>query len=248
MGTVEEIKEEIRDLTKGIDRLLELAKKDEAQYVISFGTAYQAWYSRAYKIVEGLAPERLDEFVGYYRSDRRRKRVDAGTYTIQDFINGFGATKDGFGKEKWNAINTVLIRVVNQSQILSALSSRVDGVLQDVRGHLFAELQDGELKAAAELLKISPRAAGALAGVVLERHLQQVAVNRNVSLGRKKATISNLNDALKQASVLDLPTWRKIQLLGDIRNLCCHQGSHEPSAEQVDELLLGVNTVVKSVF
>jgi hypothetical protein len=121
-------------------------------------------------------------------------------------------------------------------------------VLQDVTGHLFAELQDSELIAAVQLKKVSRRAAGALAGVVLERHLQRAAENHKISIRKKAPTISDLNDPLKQAGVYDVPMWRKIQLLADIRNLCSHQKTLEPTDEQVDELISGVNSVIKSVF
>ncbi len=141
-----------------------------------------------------------------------------------------------------------MIRILNQMQILVSLSSRIDSVLQDVTGHLFAELQDSELDAATQLKKISRRAAGALAGVVLERHLQRAAKNHKISIRKKAPTISDLNDPLKQAGVYDVPIWRKIQLLADIRNLCSHQKSAEPTDEQVEELIAGVNSVIKSVF
>ncbi len=121
-------------------------------------------------------------------------------------------------------------------------------MLQDVTGHLFAEIQDSELKAAIKLKKISKRAAGALAGVVLERHLQRVAVNHQISIPKKNPTIADLNDPLKGANIYDVPMWRKIQYLGDIRNLCSHQKDTEPTEEQVTELIDGVNAVIKNVF
>jgi hypothetical protein len=121
-------------------------------------------------------------------------------------------------------------------------------VLQDVKGHLFAELQDAELSAAAQLRKVSGRAAGALARVVLERHLQRTAANHKLTIGKKAPTISDLNNPLKQAGVYDVPTWRKIQFLADIGNLCSHQKESEPTDEQVGELISGVNSIVKGVF
>jgi hypothetical protein len=141
-----------------------------------------------------------------------------------------------------------MIRVVNQVQIIASLSSRIDSVLKDVTGHLFAELQDTELNAAMQLKKTSKRASGALAGVVLERHLQRVATNHGISTGKKNPTVSDLNDPLKSKGVYDTPMWRKIQLLADIRNLCSHQKSAEPTDEQVEQLISGVNSVIKSVF
>jgi hypothetical protein len=87
-----------------------------------------------------------------------------------------------------------------------------------------------------------------LAGVVLERHLQRAATNHGITIRKKAPTISDLNDPLKQAGAYDVPTWRKIQLLADIRNICSHEKGQDPTTEQIDELILGVNSIVKSVF
>ena len=87
-----------------------------------------------------------------------------------------------------------------------------------------------------------------VAGVVLERHLQRVAVNHKIPIRKKDPTIADLNDPLKKKGVYAVPMWRKIQLLADIRNDCAHQKTSEPTDEQVDELIAGVNSVIKSVF
>ena len=246
MGTKEQIKVELNALIESQGDLLALSKSNDD--IVSFGTKYQKWYSRAYKIVEALAPERLPEFVSYYLIDTKRKITDAGNYVLQDYIKGIGARTDHYNKPLWDTHNLAAIRVVNQLQILSSLSSRIDSVLQDVTGHLFAELQDAELIAATQLKKISNRAAGALAGVVLERHLQRTIDNHKISIGKKSPTISDMNDPLKKNGIYDTPVWRKIQLLADIRNLCSHQKTSEPTDEQVDELIAGVNSIVKTVF
>ena len=246
MGTSESVKKELKALLDKEKDLINLAKENEK--IIEFGTAYQSWYSRAYKLVESLAPERLVEFASYYLIDPKRKTTDVENYVIQDYIKGIGAITDRYNKPLWDTNNFTRIRIMNQMQIIASLSSRIDSVLQDVTGHLFAELQDSELIAATKLKKVSVRAAGALAGVVLERHLQRVVTNHSISIRKKAPTISDLNDPLKQKGVYDVPMWRKIQLLADIRNLCSHQKAAEPTNEQVDELIAGVNSVIKSVF
>lgn len=246
MGTKELIKTELKALIDSQGDLLALTKSNND--IVSFGTKYQQWYSRAYKIVEALAPERLPEFVSYYLIDPKRKVTDAGNYVLQDYMKGIGARTNHYDQPLWDTNNLAAIRVVNQLQILSSLSSRIDSVLQDVTGHLFAELQDAELTAATQLKKISKRAAGALAGVVLERHLQRTAENHKISIRKKSPTISDLNDPLKSGGIYDTTVWRKIQLLADIRNLCSHQKTSEPTDEQVEELIAGVNSIVKTVF
>jgi hypothetical protein len=246
MRTKEEIKAELKSLLEAQDDLITLTKADKD--ILKFGTKYQHWYSRAYKIVDALAPERLPEFVSYYLIDPKRKVTDAGNYVLQDYIKGIGARTNHLDRPLWDSNNLAGIRVLNQLQILSSLSSRIESVLQDVTGHLFAELQDAELVAAIQLKKISKRAAGALAGVVLERHLQRTADNHKIAIGKKSPTISDLNDPLKSNGIYDTPIWRKVQLLADIRNLCSHQKTAEPTDEQVDELIAGVNSIVKTVF
>ena len=161
---------------------------------------------------------------------------------------GFGAAQDIYEKPKWDANSIVAVRIVNQMQILASLAARLDSVLADVTGHLFAELQDGELRAAGEPLKISPRAAGALAGVVLERHLQRVAANHKIQIKKANPMVGDLNDPLKAAGVYEVPVWRKVQYLGDVRNLCSHNKGAEPTREQVEEMLREVDRFVKTIF
>lgn len=57
-----------------------------------------------------------------------------------------------------------------------------------------------------------------------------------------------MNEPMKQNNVYDTPTWRKIQYLADIRNVCSHKKDEDPTIDQVKELLLGTNTIIKTVF
>lgn len=194
-----------------------------------------------------MAPDRLEEFIGYYRVDPKRKTVHAGTYVIQDYINGYGPAPDDIGAKPFNEMTLTSIRLLNQVQILASIQSRIDGVLSDVQGALLAELEDRELDAAQKLKPVNLRAAGTLAGVVLERHLQRVAQTHGVVVKKNNPTIADLNDPLKQQSIYGLPVWRKIQYLADVRNLCAHKKDLEPTEGQVAELIEGVNAVIKSV-
>ena len=246
MHTTKEIKKELKDLLVSQQELIEFSINTKDPII--FGMKYQHWYSRAYRLVHTLAPERLTEFISYYLIDPKRKILDASNYVIQDYIKGIGASTDSYDMPLWDINNLVTLRILNQVQIINSLVSRIDSVLEDVTGHLFAEIQDSELSAATQLKKVNLRAAGALAGVVLERHLQRIAVNHNIALNKKNPTIADLNDPLKQEGIYDVPTWRKIQLLADIRNICSHQKSVDPTIEQVNDLIAGINSIIKSVF
>ena len=65
--------------------------------------------------------------------------------------------------------------VVRQYAILDAARKRLDSSLYDIRYMVQADLFDSELDAAKQLLKFGHfRAAGAVSGVVLEKHLQGI--------------------------------------------------------------------------
>jgi hypothetical protein len=135
-----------------------------------------------------------------------------------------------------------------QVKIVEALKQRFESSLFDIRALVQADLFDNELDAAAELNKKGfQRAAGAVAGVVLEEHLATVCVQHTVSTP-KNATISKLNDLLKEKDVIDVPTWRFVQRLGDLRNLCDHKRTPDPTVDDIDELVAGVRKVTKTVY
>ena len=87
-----------------------------------------------------------------------------------------------------------------------------------------------------------------MAGVVLEKHLGQVIENHNLKQNKRNPSINDLNDVLKDGSVLDVPSWRQIQRLTDIRNYCSHNKEREPTKDEVGELINGVEKQTKTLF
>ena len=247
MDKKEELKKQLKELIEEAKEIFKLAKEAKKGDILQFGMEYQNWYTRALKVVEILANERLEEFINYYRIDPRRKEMTLFNYVIQDFIMGRGAARRG-GTPLWDKNNATAIKVYNQLQILQSLETRIDSVLSDAQGSLLSELQDKELATAEDLLKTNLRAAGSLAGVILENHLQKVMQNHNIPISKKNPTISDMNDPLKSNNIYDHPTWRKVQYLTDIRNLCSHKKGREPTTEEVRELISGVNEIIKKVF
>ena len=139
---------------------------------------------------------------------------------------------------------------VNQQKILKSVKARFDSTLFDIKQFVQADLFDSELETARELANHGfLRAAGSIAGVVLEKHLGQVVDNHNIKTRKKDPTISDFNDLLKNGGVLDVPPWRQIQRLGDIRNLCTHNKKREPTREEVEELIEGCRKIhMKTLF
>ncbi len=218
-------------------------QKTEAE---QFQYDYQKWYTKALKAVASLAPDRYAEFRSYYEVDPKRKSLGYGTYVIQDFLKGVAPNK--FHYPDFDTRDQVVTCFFNQLTILNSLSERVDSVLTNIEGELYAELQDNEVAIARQLAKVSLRAAGALVGVLVEGHLQKAAQSHGVKIVKKDPTIADLNDPLKAAGIIDTPAWRKISYLADLRNLCSHKKDVEPTKEQVEELIQGAAWLTRNVF
>src|SRR5687767_9619732 len=135
MPTETQIENELNRLVAEVPELVKLAS--ESEEILNFGTRYQHWYSSALKLVGLLGQDRLAEFRGYYEVDPKRKTYSASTYSIQDYVKGMPASKNYVTDEPaWSTSVMVGMRLMNQSQILSSLKSRLGTVLSDVKGHL----------------------------------------------------------------------------------------------------------------
>ncbi len=227
---------------------------EEANHIKSlkgkFKQEYQAWFTEASALIRQLIPERSAEFIGYYLSDPKRKTVDIMTYRIQDWMNGrtsaFNYTE---GKKYFDDKSIVRALFATQCKILEACNSRFESSLHDIRQLLQADLFDSEIEAARELhTKGFYRASGAVCGVIIEAHLQQVCSNHALPMRKSHPTISDLNDPLKNANVYDIPIWRLIQRLADIRNLCDHNKGRDPTKEEVAELINGTDKITKTIY
>ncbi|MYN30231.1 hypothetical protein [Duganella levis] len=239
----EEIQKEVEALyQEGTKLAVAFQKKEEKQFQYD----YQRWYTKALKVVSVLAPDRHAEFRAYYEIDAKRKSLGYETYVIQDYIKNVVPNKINY--PKFDTRSQTLQCFFNQITILNAVSEFIESNLSNIEGQIYSEIQDGGILIARQLLKVSIRAAGALVGVVIEGHLQKVADAHGIKIGKKNPTISDLNEPLKAAAVIDTPTWRKISFLADVRNICSHKKDIEPSKQQVEELIQGAEWLIKNVF
>lgn len=216
----------------------------------TFENQYQRFYTESHAVIRQLIPDRIDEFEKLYKGEPRRKSIDSVTFNIQDWLNGVRAGTNSYtGEKTFNDSAIVHMRFSTQFAILKAVEARFESSLFDIKQLVQADLFDSELAAATELIKKGfLRGAGAIAGVVLEKHLAQVADNHSSKTRRKNPSISDFNDLLKNDGILDVPTWRQIQRLGDIRNLCDHNKEREPTKDEVNELVTGVEKFTKTLF
>ena len=119
----------------------------------------------------------------------------------------------------------------------------------DIQEVLQSDIFDSELGAAKELTKKGYiRGAGAIAGVVLEKHLGHICKVHDLKSRKKHPSISDFYQMLKENEIIDTPKWRFIQHLGDLRNLCDHPKERDPTKDDTLELIEGVQKVIKTVF
>ncbi|HBV95695.1 MAG: hypothetical protein JL50_10410 [Peptococcaceae bacterium BICA1-7] len=210
-----------------------------------FASQYEVWYSEALQVVKQLIPDRLDDFIRLYKNEKR-KEIDWLTYTISDYLIGLQVTRGGEIKCDGKA---AIPKFQQQMNILESAGKRFESSLFDLKQIVQADIFDDELETADELLKNGfVRAAGAIAGVVLENHFKIVCDNHKVTLKKKNPSISDYNDTLKNSDIIEVNVWRFIQYLGDIRNLCDHSKEKEPTKEQVTDLIAGVKKITKTVL
>jgi hypothetical protein len=213
-----------------------------------FKTEYQLWYSESLVLIKQLLPDRLSDFIGYYEKPKTRKNLLYGNYKIEDYLQGTSVTTVFDGKEVVGP-SAAIPQFNQQVAILKSISKRFESSLFEITQLVQADLFDDEISSARELLKHKfIRAAGAIAGVVLEKHLGNICSSHNIKVAKKTPTIADYNDVLKKEGVIRFSDWRFIQFLGDIRNTCDHNKNKEPTIDDVNTLIVGVDKIMKTIF
>mgnify|MGYP000940129340 CR=1 FL=1 len=244
MKNLEKLAKELKELAAAGSRLL-TEGQSESMALGMFAPKYEAWYTKALAVVTQVAPERLPEFKEAYRHEKRRE-VKYDTYAISDFLLGLQVKQ--YGEPLFNATSAFAVKFLRQIGIVEAAAELAPSILRDIRATLRAELLDSDLHAAEDLFKAGHlRSAGIVCGVILETHLRSLCERHGIKLSKRDPGIADLNEQLKGAGVYDVPTWRLVQRLADIRNLCGHRKERDPKADEVSDLISGTNKVTREV-
>lgn len=242
-GLYNELKNEYR---KAFDKLS--AEDKEVFLRSNFKNDYQAWYNESLAVIKQLMPERLDDFIMQYKQPKRKNNeISYLNYTISDYLLDL-VVKDNFGQVKVNGTAAVP-KFQQQFQIVHSLKNRFESSLYDIKQLVQADMMDSEIESAKLLMKNGfLRAAGAICGVILEKHFATICEKRGIKPFKKNPCINDYNQLLKDEGILDTVTWRKISYLADIRNLCDHNKKEEPAKEQLIDLIDGTEKIIMTVF
>lgn len=269
MGLSDKIRTDLKRLVRQGNRLAKdfsaRGPKDS-----KFNAKYQAWYTEACRAIVSLLPERIDEFKKYYECVPNGMSRDPRNFCIKDWLVGHRTPRmlpqrrtvsfhikgdpppvqDTPRPEKAFDDSRVIKGIFTQQvEILKSVLGRFESSLFEIRGLIQADLFDSELDAARELLENGfIRAAGAIAGVILEKHLRQVCENHAIEVVGLKSSINGFNTLLYKCNVYDKLICRRIQSLADVRNLCDHADDREPLPEEVQGLIGGVGGIIKEIM
>lgn len=226
----------------GQDKAKEYIKK-----LPNFLTEYQGWFSKAQAVVKQVLPDRLSDFNSFYEYPKPRKEITFQNYMIKDALQGLRITR---------AVNEIvadhsaaLPEFQQQINIVKAAKSILGSKLLELKTILQADLFDSEVASARGLAKAGYlRAAGAICGVVIEKHLAQVCETHTIKIPKKNPTINDLNQALRDNDTITVPQWRFNQQLADIRNICDHAKGREPTKDEIEDLVSGTEKILKTIF
>jgi hypothetical protein len=204
-----------------------------------FSDNYQRWYTESQAVVRVIIPARYDEFNDMYKDHKLKNKTNPYDYfSIQNWMLGQRSTENSIGEKRFDDAGIVLMKFTTQLDILKSAQVRFESTLMDIRKIAQAELNKHGFC----------RGAGAVAGVVLEKHLTEVINTHLIKLSKKDPSISDFNDLLKNNNVIEIAIWRFIQHLADLRNKCDHSKSTDPTKAEVQELIDGVDKVCKTIF
>lgn len=224
-------------------------KKKVSEYIKklpSFRDGYQTWYSEALILLKQILPERVSDFIKLYEKPKTRKDITSENYVIEDALHGLLVTDDW---ERVIGAKAAILKFIQQLNIVKSVNRRFESSLFNIKQLVQADLFDSELDAARELNKKGfTRGAGAIAGVVLEKHLAQVCKNHKIEITKKDPSINDYNQLLKNNNVIEIKDWRLIEYLADLRNLCSHDKKREPKKEEIEELINEVKKITKTIL
>jgi hypothetical protein len=208
----------------------------------SFEEEYQSWYSRSLPLMKQLALDRYWEFQSYYFTDPKYAYFNAGTYVVQDYFRGRDFVDQDFDPRPDTARC-----FKNQLAILKSVADRLAWSELDTADQAERGLQLALLETARGLMGIDARAAGALAGTVLQGHLKKLAAAHKLRFRKQAPPLREYIDALHAAKVFDIPVHAQAIWLAEISDRSRAEGE-TPTKLQVRDLIDGNRWLLSNVF
>ncbi len=250
-------------LEKTLDTSLENVSEKKIQEVLKMGMqetfkdayekikypkeTYQAWYDRASEIVSILRPKKLAEFEKFYtgntdiKNDGDLNFLTAGT---THYLQGWSIN---INSEKMDFFNKFIINFIAQKRILSAIYENLDNPLFNLERDIRHGIYESEMDIAKEFQEHGNlRMAGAIASLVIEVHLKNIAIKHGIPI-KEKTEVSDYNNFLKRKGVCDSGLADQIRSCKKTRNKCIHTDKGDPSDGEISTIIHIADRVINEI-
>ncbi len=194
-----------------------------------FNLQYRQWYATCKSILESNKDkESLKEFIEEHNLlQKNTKKMFISQYEQLPIID-------------------ILLRQIN---IIKSIPNYIEGKAYNFKLSLASTLLGDELEESRHLLKNGfYRAAGAIAGVVLERHIK---INFNQSIPiikyKEKATLGYLIKIAEDKAIFENPMIQKLKYLNQIRIKCDHDKKTTPTENEIIDLIENTNKLIHNI-
>lgn len=180
-------------------------KREEIPHVklpLSFAQHYQVWYTGCRTLVAANMPDRLDELVSTY----------------DEYLAKFIKYENMAHYQQLTAVRQIALI----QALVDAVPQHLEIQLHNIDLLLAQSYVRDQLSEAQVLLDAGyTRSAGALAGVLLERHLKLLCDSQQPPIPyNPKDGIGTLNTLLQKQSVYDKAQETRVDLMRQVRNKC----------------------------
>ncbi|MGD1818938.1 MAG: hypothetical protein ACPKOI_03525 [Pleomorphochaeta sp.] len=224
-------------------RNIELAK---------FKNDYLSWYYATSSCIKFLRPDKYKEFIDLFKDNREKNTsLKSTNYKIENFIKNEELTdiSNNLIQEEAKRIKITLNLFHYQQLMIKAIIDNFDSISFNYEKETYMTFQEENIDSVQELFDNDfLRAAGALCGVIIEKHLKTKLLPFDEdAFTSKKLTLEPLNQACKKNNIYTTTEFKRIIHLTDLRNLCDHKNTIGPTKEQVQELIDGTKWIIYSI-
>lgn len=219
---------------------------------LNFKEKYLSWFYATSENIKFTYPIKYSEFTNsYYFKSEKLNTLSEKSYKLENYLKN-----DTIPYTNSSNFNEELKRVIKAFNLfnfqllsLKAIIDNLDTLSFNYENETYTHFQEENIDSAQKLLDNDfLRAAGAICGVIIEKHLTNKLLNNCPNnFTSKELTLATLNDKCKKAKLYMEPERTRIQNLAAIRNLCDHKKQRDPTKQEVQDLITGTKWVLYNI-